>query len=450
MRARWVFGACVVVSLAVVPACTCAKSSPTPAESGDGAVTVVRAMPGDAMEPARFSAPIAATRIAGGVVLVAGLVVPRATIAITRIEAGGQTSFTVDALRDVKWSQDAELRLFPAGEGAVLVWRGLRDGKSVRQMVMIGPRGEVKGAPAEIGAAACVTEDGIAWTERAPAGATRARTRTWANPAPHDVAVVSSERDPLLVCAAHRVFVLGEGENDITLAGASSEGGAPLTMMRAQDFGEDDSRDHGEYTVGDDLGFVRVASSGALAMRELHGDALGPWRKLTSMIARDDDVVGADGDLRSAIVVYTREESESCAGDPPSGVSATQYSGVGASSVHAVRIDRATNAESVLDIAPAECNRDVGPFWTGGAGNKLVVAWAERVPKRDDTSAPIAGLAYRLLDGATLLPITRIARPADAIVDAGCDKEHCYVVALVRAPGTDEMLPEVAQVIRYP
>ena len=426
-----------LVVAAALSSCTCAKSAPAIAEDSGGAAAAKPAAV-DAGAAAQFSAPIAATRIVGGAVLVAGLVVPRATIAVTRIEPGGRTAFTVDILRDVKWSQDVELRLYPAADGAVAVWRGLVQGKTVRQMVTLGPRGEVKGAPLEIGAAACATEDEMAWTERGNAGITRVRARKWAGTEPRDVASVAAERDPLLICGAHRVLVLGEGENDMTLSTTASL--APLVVMRAKDFGDDEARDHGEYTVGDDLGIVRVASSGALAFRELRGDALGPWKKLTRTIARDDDVVAADGDARSAMMVYTRDDSERCGAD----------AGGLATSVHAVQIDRATGAEALVEIAPAECGKDLGPFWTGSAGGKMVVAWAERVPKRDATSAPIAGLAFRTLDGKAATPVTHLARPADAIVDAGCDKERCYAVALARAPGTDDMLPEVAQVITYP
>jgi hypothetical protein len=35
-------------------------------------------------------------------------------------------------------------------------------------------------------------------------------------------------------------------------------------------------------------------------------------------------------------------------------------------------------------------------------------------------------------------------------VDAGCDDAKCYAVALARAPGTTEMVPEMATVLAYP
>jgi hypothetical protein len=115
-----------------------------------------------------------------------------------------------------------------------------------------------------------------------------------------------------------------------------------------------------------------------------------------------------------------------------------------------VRVDRAGGGEVTTELAPAECGKDVGPFWVSAVAGHLVAAWAEHVPKRDATSAPIAGLAYRVFDGPTPGPMTRVPLPADALVDAGCDKEKCYAVALVRAPGTTNMRPEAVRAIAYP
>jgi hypothetical protein len=372
---------------------------------------------------------------------VAGLVVPEKSIAVTRIDASGATAYTVAALRGVAWSQDADLRVYPSDAGgAVVVWRGLRDGKLVRQMVTVAKDGALAGVPVDVGAATCATEDGVAWTERASAGKTRVVLRAWSGGAPRDVATVPADREPVLVCGAHRVFALGQGEDDVTLA-AGPDGGASRRLVGAKDFGADEEREHDEYTVGDDLGVLRVASGGALALRETKGDLLGVWRKLVATVPADDDVVAVDGDARGAIVVSTRESADAC------GEGGATSAGT---SIQALRIDRSTFAESAVEIAPTECGKDLGPFWTGSVGKSLVVAWVERVSRRDATSAPIAGLSYRTLDGTTLMPVVRVPRPADALVDAGCDKDRCYAVALARAPGTTEMVPEAAQVIAYP
>jgi hypothetical protein len=437
------------LAFAFAPACTCSKATP-PTADGEAGAPVASAVADAAVAPsagvgdARFSAPIAAARVGGGAVLVAGLVAADKTIAVTRLEPGGRAGFTVTVLRGVAWSQDAELRVFAADGGAVVVWRGVRDGKTVRQMVTLGKGGEVQGEPVDVGAVACSTEDALVWTEKG-AGKARVLAKPWAA-APREVASVAAEREPVVVCGAHRVFALGHGEDDITFAIGDADAGAARRLMAASDFGADEERELTEYTVGDDLGVVRVGSGGQVAVREARGDAMGPWKKLTATIPADDDVVAVDGDAKATYVITTREAANACGSAP---------SGSAPMSVQAMRIDRATFAEAMSEVAAAECGKELGPFWTGAAGGRFVVAWAERASKRDATSAPIVGLAYRVLDGEGAAggaagAVVRIARAADALVDAGCDKDRCYAVALAREPGTTNMVPEAAQILTYP
>ena len=436
------------VGLAVAPGCTCSKASPLLTDGEGGAPVAVvapgaldaAASPAGAGAGARFSAPIAAARVGGGAVLVAGLVVPDKAIVVTRIEPGGRSAFTVTALRGVAWSQDAELRVFSADGGAAVVWRGVRDGRTVRQMVTLGKGGEVQGEPVDVGTVACSTEDALVWTEKGT-GKWRVLAKPWAS-APREVASVAADREPVVVCGTRRVFALGHGEDDITFAIGDADGGAARRLMAATDFGTDEDRELTEYTVGDDLGVVRVGSAGQVAVREARGDAIGAWKKLAATIPADDDLVAVDGDAKATYVITTRESSSACGSAP---------SGSAAMSVQAMRIDRATFAEAVSEVAAAECGKELGPFWTGSAAGRFVVAWAERAGKREATSAPVVGLAYRVLDGeGGAGAVVRIARPADALVDAGCDKDHCYAVALAREPGTTNMVPEAAQVIAYP
>jgi hypothetical protein len=153
-------------------------------------------------------------------------------------------------------------------------------------------------------------------------------------------------------------------------------------------------------------------------------------------IPADDDLVAVDGDANALLAITTRDTPEAC--DTGTGTT-----------VRGLRVARG-GAESTAVVAPAECGKDLGPFWIGTPSGMFVVAWLERVPKASPTSAPIAGLAYRTYVGATLGPIARIAQPADSLVDAGCDEKKCYAVALARAPGKTEMEPEAVSVLSYP
>jgi hypothetical protein len=386
---------------------------------------------------ARFSAPIAATRLAGGNLLVAGLVVPDGVIRLASLRPDRATEWTADALRGLVWAADADLRAYPAADGAAIVWRGVRDGKSGRTLALVGPRGESRGDPIDVGASLCTTADEIAWLEGRSGSTVRVRARRWTDATAREAATIAPDRDPALVCGDHVVFVLADGDDDVTAAaitaGAASTR-APMTAIHDADFGDDEEREHEVYAVGDDLGLVRIGTSGAIAMREIVQGTLGAWRKLKHKLGPDDDVVALDGDASATLVVYTRDESDKC---PAVGASSE--------SVHALRVDRKTGDETVLEVAPAECGKAVGPFWVATPGGALAAAWVERARKAQATSAPISALAYRASAG-----VTRIDQPADALVDAGCNAGACFAAALVREPGSDGMAPESIRVLRYP
>jgi hypothetical protein len=386
-----------------------------------------------------FSAPIAAAR-AAQVDVVAGLVASEGVVRVMGVGNGAPT-WSADALRDVSWAPDAELRLQATPTGLALVWRGPHAGKTARTMVLLGPRGEPLGG-SEIGSAFCVTADGLAWIDPRASGPARVLARRWSDPAPHEVASVSPDRDPALVCGDHVAVVVGDGDDDVTAAAfmpGDSAAPAPTVVVRDADFGDDDEREHDAYSVGDDLGLVRVASSGALAMRELSrtGGATA-WRKLKHTLAADDDVVAVDGDADSTLVVFTRDADDACPGIGSTAVS-----------VRALRIDRKSGVESLLDLAPADCERSPGPFWIAPSPAGPTIAWVERTTKLPPKAAAIAGAAFRLV-GADGVRAGRIDQRADALVDGGCDARGCSVAALLRPPDGDGMQPEPIGVFTYP
>jgi hypothetical protein len=386
-----------------------------------------------------FSAPIGAARI-GGVDVVAGLVVAERVVRVMGL-AGAGTSWTADALHGVGWAPDAELRLQPAAEGVAVFWRGLRDGKPVRTLVLLGPRGELRGEPIEMGATFCGTLDGLAWVSPHTTGPSRVRARRWAEAGARDVVTVPPDRDPALVCGDHAVVVLSDGDDDLT-ASTFVPGDAvarpPVVVLRYTDF-PDEEREHDAYSIGDDLGLVRVGVSGAVAMREVpQGAAGGPWRRLKHGLSPDDDVVTVDGDLAATLLVATHDAGSACAG-----VGST------AESVRAVRVDRKTGEESLIELASPDCDRTRGPFWIAAAPGGPVVAWVERRTTLPQKAAAIAGVAFRVLraDGVRA---GRIDQDADAFVGGGCDERACSMAALVREPGSDGMRPAPIRVFAYP
>jgi hypothetical protein len=430
----------VVTSVLALGACKRTGGVPPSADAGSPARSQVPApaLSSQAATSPRFSRPIAATHVEGGGVVVAGLVVPHSSIGVARLAPDGATRWATEILAGVKWSANAALYASAAGESAAIAWRGLRDGGVVTQLVSFSPSGTPRGSPWDVGAAACGTGEALAWIERARGG-TRVRMRAWTAPSPDDVATLPADRDPSVVCGTHRVLALGEGDDDITAVTIDGPDAAapPRVIVRDRDFSGDEEREHDEYTVGDALGIVRIGKAGAIAVRELVDQTVSPWRKVAHKLAEADDVVAVDADPHSVLIVFTRDQSSKC-------------SGTAASSVHVLRLERGGEGETLLDVAPGECGRELGPFWTGALAGSFVVAWPERSPKGDSKTAPISGLAYRTIVRDALGDLRRVVRASDDLVDAGCDQDRCYAVALVRAPGTDDSLPEAVETISYP
>ena len=390
-------------------------------------------------ERAVFSAPIGATRV-GHVDVVAGLVAAEGIVRVMAL-AQGAVVWSADALRGVTWTADAELRLQPAVDGVAVFWRGMYEGKVSRTLVLLGPRGEPRGEPLEVGGTYCGTADGFAWIGTRAAGRARVRARTWADPQVRDVLALPPDRDPTLVCGDHDVVVLGDGDDDLT-ASTFTPGDAaartPAVVMRNVDFG-DDEREHDAFSIGDDLGLVRIGTSGAVSVREVpRSGAPGPWRKLKHSLSTDDDVVTVDGDPAGILIVVTHDADDACTAG-----------GAAAESVRAIRVDRKTGEESIVPLAPADCDRSRAPFWIASPPSGPLVAWVERRTAQSPKGAPVAGLSFRVF-GAEGVRAGRIEQPADALVDSGCDEAGCSVAALVREPGADGTRPAPIRVFAYP
>jgi hypothetical protein len=398
-----------------------------------------------------FSAPIAAARIAHSSV-VAGLVAAQHLIRLVGFR-DGQPSWTTDVLAGAKWSAAAELGLQRAADGVSVVWRDGLGATGAGTLALVGPHGELRGPPIEIGAATCTTADGLAWTEpRAappdPAHPVRVLARAWAEPAPHEVLTLSPDRSPTLVCGLRSVFVLADGDDDSTVdvfLPASASARRPTLVMRDSEFA-DEEREHEAFTVADELEIVRVGAAGSVATRTVTGDRdPTPWRRLKHVLSEEDDLVVVDGRPQRSLLVFTRDTDTACP-IPESGGQRVRAFDVDRGA------DRAGAADRLIELAPPDCQGQRGPFWIPAGlpdARDPVVAWVERGAKAGDTGAPISGLAYRLVtsDGVRA---GRIPVAADALVDGDCDETGCFAAALTREPGSDGMTPGPIALVTYP
>ncbi|MDB4933887.1 MAG: hypothetical protein JWP87_859 [Labilithrix sp.] len=427
--------------------CTCSKggdASAADAASADEASPETRATV--ASVAGGLSAPIAGARGDQGDVVVAGLDVAASAVRVQRINAKDEVVGDRTIFDGVKWSSESELKVVPAAGGVGVTWRGLRGGKLVRQLLVLGADLAPKGDATEVAAASCATKDALWYTD-----GKRVHARPWSGSPTRSE--LPKDKDAALVCGVHRAFALldeDDGTSVVILGGGEGDAGAttssPTKLLKESEFGDDDQRERSEYTVGDDVGVVRLGVSGAVTLREVKSGAPGPIRKLKTMIPRDDDVVAVDASPRAVVIVFTEDVSDAC----PKDAGAAGSTGTASTRVKALRVDRTTFEESTVELSPGMCGREVGPFFTGAIGDGVSVAWVERVPVAGKARAPVAGLAHRLVppSGAPA-ELARIDQPADALVDAGCDGTRCYAVALARKTGMDAMVPGLARVLRY-
>jgi hypothetical protein len=422
-------------------ACTCSKapqptaSTENTASSATPSVEAASATTPSA-EPGGLSAPIAASHGDNGDVVVAGLDVPAKSIRVQRINDKDEVVADKTVLPGVSWSTESELKVLAASGGVAVTWRGNRNGKLVRQLVMLDANLAPKGEPASVAAASCATQDALWFTDGA-----RVHTRPWASAPTHSE--LPKDKDASLVCGAHRAFALLDEDDGTSFIALGTAGASPVRLFDEAQFGDDDQRERPEFTVGDDLGVVRLGISGAVTIREVKSGTVGPLHRLKTSLSRDADVVAVDASSRIIVVVYTEDVSDACPAEKGS-------SGTASTRVKALRIDRTSFEESVVELFPGACGRDVGPFFTAAMGDAVRVAWVERVSVVGKARAPIAGLASRTIPASGAPPeLTRLEQPADALVDATCDQARCYAVALARRTGMDAMVPGVARVLRY-
>jgi hypothetical protein len=436
-----------VLALALPALALACKRPAAPITSSADAGSVVAAAPsamaGAQESPAIFSAPIAGARVAPGEVIAAGLVVATHTITAARIDAAGKARWTSALLPGVAWSADSELHAWPIAAGAVVVWRGPVGKKSGHAAVVVSSDGKVLDGPIDVGSLVCATSDGVAWSEGATGGTTRVHLRSYGSAdaaAPHDETGPALHEDFTLTCGEHVAYAVVEGDEAIptrAYAVGAGHGPAAFATIPTASLGVDEERDLFAWVDGDSLGLVQISNAGEVHAADVAASGVAPIRAEGARVAPEDDVVAVDADEDEVLLATTHDATDQCP------------NGRGGSSVHALRIARkGSRGATTTAIAPAACDKDVGPFWTNTLGGALVLGWAERASRRDKTSAPIAGIGFRATtDGAKT---GRVAQAADAVADAACDAQRCYAVALVRPPGSDGMQPEAMKVLAYP
>lgn len=421
----------VFVALALAFAgCTCNRSAPT-----NGAVDAAVArdpFPSTAATgPAVFSSPIAAAHVGKGAVYFVGLVAARNVYELTRVEPNGTASWSIDALSDIKWSSDAEVKVFASpGGGAFVLGRGMRSGQLVRELVNVDAAGKIIGAAEPMKSDGCATLDGFTFL-RESGDKSVVATRDFSGAPPRDLFKLKAEGDHELLCGEHAVFALTH-DDALTLERA---GAAPTVLLGAHD----DSDDVEELTVGDDIGVVNV-KQGVVSLREIGATKNAPWKKIA--VLPEGAAVGlVDADANDIFLIFTQEAHDATC---PNGSQASRLS-----TLHVPRNGGEAHTHSLGMLA---CDSDEGPFFTGFSHkdrtSRFYVGWPERRPPKSG-EPPVANLAYVTFQNDQPSDVRRIPVEADALTDAGCDDDGCYVAVLERVAGTDGMVPGPVRIVKF-
>jgi hypothetical protein len=306
----------------------------------------------------------------------------------------------------------------------------------------VGDDGKADGTPFDVGSSACAVMDSLfsiggkrgesVVSHHLPGGAAQT------------IVALREEGDPRLVCAeGKRALLIEEGEEDLTVRAIDDGKARPrIQLLGPDDLGDDDIREHEDFTVGDVLGELVLTEQGHLLLRQ-YGDAgVSLHRTLDHVVSADEDLMAVDGNTTRIIALLSREASARCDGDMATDVVALDVPVPGAK-------------ERAVDVAHGDCGHDLGPYWVLPTRDEVYVAWAVRGPRRGADGSAAGGTSRTPTVEALMwgkldeLPKS-IPLSAEDVVFAGCGAEHCAFAILARPSGTDGMVPGEARVIVIP
>lgn len=236
-----------------------------------------------------------------------------------------------------------------------------------------------------------------------------------------------------LACGQTRAFVSGDtGPSRVARRldpGSAGSAASIATLSKDAELGKDEERAFLVLATGDGLLAVRLLAKGGLATRAWSGDAEpGPWLASDAKLGKEPSIELVVASETTIGVVLSRpvDAARDCPGGEDDAIA------------ELVVLDRATGKarKDPRELDRWTCGGDPGPFFGGVVGDRVVVAW----PRGADTACSKLGVRHGGLgylatrDGAG--KIVRLDAPAEAFVDAGCDKDRCAVAYLARgAPG---------------
>jgi hypothetical protein len=319
------------------------------------------------------------------------------------------------------------------------------DGRVLLRFPSQGDAGFPERVP--IGAAACATEDGVYAVDREKTGWSGSFISLDAAMIEPSRMVLSGNSAATIVCGQRRAFVAlsAPGELSAVAWARAEHDDRPTALPKATT--ADAEEDTMMAAMDDALVVVKLDRSvvHTLVWTGAKGAA---WRK-ADPIAKQGlalEMVEAEKGKIGLLFVRTVPRAKGCPGEATDAVA----------EVALVDAETGKLARAPESLETWRCGAEPGPFFSGWAAGRLVVAW----PRGADAACTRAGvrrggLGFAVVDPATGRAVVgRLARPAETIVPAGCDATRCYAVALTR--GSDPCGPSDGpesgrlEVIAYP
>lgn len=432
--------------LAFGASCRSNTSRPPPARDGSTGADVRDVVDKGAQPLTRFARPMTARRVDGGIDAVAR---DRATgdLTLVRLDDRSPQAPTVMPLKASL--DDPELVVSSLDLG--VLGRKVTDGGTGRVLLRVAwdaDAGVKRIDLSPVGSAVCATMEGvysIAREATAWRGTFVALTEAGGE-ASGPTLVGRSEAT--VICGQHRAFVVTNtgGELRALAWSPSSHNAQPALLARSPS------------AAGGETIMSALADNLVIAKLQKSTFSTLVWPGETSGSAwRSDAMAPADGRTLEAmepwqgqlglLFVHAIAKVKGCTG----GEKTDSVAEVGLADVATGKLARAPEP-----VETWKCGAEPGPFFTGWANGKFVVAW----PRGPDAACAAAGvrrggIGYAAVDPRTgRARVGRVLRPADAIVDAGCDATQCYAVALTRGPNPCDASdgPESGrlEVISYP
>ncbi len=455
-------GAREVIAFTLVLACVataaCKKSAPPQATASTTSASALAsgnpAQLAGAGESPRFSLPIAAALGDDDHVLVAGLVAADHTLRLVDVGRDLKARFAVDVMRDVEWTEDAQLRVTSNGRAHVVAFRGVVGKKRVALASLVDASGVVVQTTQPVASMHCIYGENITMlSEKKEVTFMSLRTLEKRTMKPK-----IGDRDASLFCDGRETLLVGESEGasdfvsitlphaDAVLAAESGKLPAPgsLAMVFSdRELGTESREQTALYARESGAGFLRVGDDRELVFRAHRNGAADPAPVVRGeKLGAEEDVVHADASPTAVVVVTVSDTARECDG------------GAASTHVRALQMPLVAGGDKGkwTDIAPASCTREHGPYFSGvlgeGTSATSMVYFAERGRRPAKTVAPISSVAFHVFKDGEVTHDVPVS--ADGVVDAGCRGGHCYVVALLRPEGMDDSQPEPIRILSLP